>query len=87
MTARQIAPVLVILLLLLGGEIMVARQHVNVLAAPAIGFVMAGMVCMSFMRLANTEGLPRVFALSALFWLIVLLGMGSLDAMTRHDLF
>ncbi len=85
MTARQILPILAALLLLLGGEILVARLHVNVLAAPLVGLVMAAIVCMSFMRLAMTGGLPRVFALAALFWLTVLLGMGSLDAITRND--
>ena len=86
MTARQIVPVLIVLLLLLGAEMLVARVDVNVLAAPLIGFVMAGIVGMSFMRLAVTGGLPRVFALAALFWLVVLLGMGSLDALTRNDI-
>ncbi|MBV9757335.1 MAG: hypothetical protein JO047_09800, partial [Alphaproteobacteria bacterium] len=36
-----------------------------------------------FMRVRQAGRLARFFALAALFWLLVLLGLGSIDPMTR----
>ena len=85
MRAVSVLLVSLSLCVLLGIEVFVARLHLNILFAPVIGLAMAGTVAVTFMRLSATQGLPRVFALAALFWLAVLLGMGSLDALTRHD--
>ncbi|HKM64387.1 MAG TPA: hypothetical protein VJY39_18040 [Acidisphaera sp.] len=54
-------------------------------AAPMIGAGLAILVALTFMRLVRTPGLPAAFALAAVFWLAVLLGLGSLDPATRHD--
>jgi caa(3)-type oxidase subunit IV len=87
MSASGVALVLIGLLVLLAAEIGAAWLHANILVAPLIGLAMAGIVAATFMRLSVTTGLPRVFALAAAFWLMVLLGMGSLDALTRHDIY
>ena len=86
MTARTIIAISALLLLLLGAEIGLARLHLNILAAPMCGVVMAGIVTVTFMQLGQSAGLPRIFAMAGLFWLVVLLGMGSLDPLTRYDM-
>ena len=55
-------------------------------AAPLIGAAMAILIALTFMRLVRTPGLPAAFALAAVFWLAVLLGLGSLDSATRRDI-
>ncbi len=52
---------------------------------PFVGIGMAVVVAFTFMRLGNSQGLVPVFALAGVFWLCVMLGMGSLDSFTRHD--
>lgn len=54
-------------------------------AAPFIGLLMAGLIATFFMHADEGPGLIRVFALAGAFWLCVLLGLGSLDAVTRVD--
>ena len=54
--------------------------------ALVIGAASAVLIAFSFMRLAHTPGLPGAFALVAVFWLAILLGLGSLDPATRHDI-
>jgi caa(3)-type oxidase subunit IV len=85
MKARSVLLVVLGLFVLLSVELFLASLHVNILVAPGIGLLMAGFVAMTFMRLPATSGLPRIFALAALFWLMILLGMGSMDALTRQD--
>ena len=86
MRALPVLGVTVLLLLLLGFEIFLAGRHANLMLAPLVGLCMAGTVAFSFMRLASEGALSRIFALAAMFWLLVLLGMGSLDPATRHDI-
>jgi caa(3)-type oxidase subunit IV len=45
--------------------------------------VMVLLVAFFFMRVREAGRLARFFALAALFWLLVLLGLGSIDPMTR----
>jgi len=45
--------------------------------------VMVLLVGFFFMRVRQAGRLARFFALAALFWLLVLLGLGSIDPMTR----
>jgi len=47
--------------------------------------VMVLLVGFFFMRVQRSGGLAPFFALAALFWLLVLLGLDSMDAMTRTD--
>lgn len=53
---------------------------------PFIGIGMAVLVALTFMRLGSSRGLMPVFAVAGVFWLCVMLGLGSLDAFTRHDI-
>jgi hypothetical protein len=43
-------------------------------------------VSMTFMRLARAPDVASAFALAGVFWLAVLMGLGSLDPATRHDM-
>ena len=46
---------------------------------------MAAVIALAFMRLRDTRPLGRGFALAALVWLLILLGLGSVDRLTRED--
>jgi hypothetical protein len=46
---------------------------------------MVGMVGMMFMEVGRGPAIVRLFAVAGLLWLTILLGMGSLDPMTRID--
>ena len=75
-----------VLLVLLGIEFAAAHGPAGRYAAPGIGIAMAVLVALSFMRLGSSRGLAPVFALAGVFWLLIMLGLGSLDPLTRHDL-
>lgn len=47
--------------------------------------IMVLLVGLFFMRVRESGGLAKFFAIAAIFWLLVLLGMGSIDPMTRTD--
>jgi caa(3)-type oxidase subunit IV len=51
------------------------------LLLPAI--VMVGLVALVFMRVTTGPALVRIFAIASLFWLTILLGLGTMDPMTR----
>lgn len=53
---------------------------------PLVGACAAALVAMTFMRLPKSGPLAGVFAMAGVFWLCILMGMGSLDPVTRHDL-
>ncbi|MBV9735538.1 MAG: hypothetical protein JO209_06475 [Acidisphaera sp.] len=46
---------------------------------------MVGLVGFGFMRLGRYGAIARCFALAAVFWLLVLLGLGSMDPFTRTE--
>jgi len=73
------------LLLLLGLEFGVAYSPVGGVV-PFIGCGMAVLVALTFMRLGGERGLPPIFAMAGVFWLMIILGLGSLDSFTRHDI-
>jgi cytochrome c oxidase subunit 4 len=74
------------LLLLLAVEFFVSRiafPHAwrpLLLLAPV---AMTTIVALGFMGLAHGPGAAKIFALAGLFWLMVLLGLGSIDPLTR----
>jgi cytochrome c oxidase subunit 4 len=74
-----------LLLVLLAAELLVTQTAATRLLIPLIGLVMAAIVALTFMRLGSSRGLAPVFAAAGVFWLCVMLGLGSLDAFTRHD--
>jgi cytochrome c oxidase subunit IV len=49
------------------------------------GIFMIVTVAVGFMEVKRGIVLVRVFAVAALFWLLVLLGLGSVDPLTRTD--
>ena len=74
-----------VLMALVGVEFIAARVVWLRAINPAMGLGMAVLVALTFMRLGQGRGLVPVFALASLFWLGVMLGLGSLDSFTRHD--
>jgi cytochrome c oxidase subunit IV len=52
-----------------------------VVLLPAV--LMVGVVAMIFMEIGRGPGIVRLFAVASLLWLSILLGLGSLDPMTR----
>jgi cytochrome c oxidase subunit 4 len=73
-----------VLMLLLGAELLATLAHAAMLALP-VGLAMACVVAMGFMHLRSTSPLSRIFATAGLFWLIVLLTLGTMDPLTRTD--
>jgi caa(3)-type oxidase subunit IV len=51
----------------------------------ASGIAMVVVVGFAFMRLRGSASLAQAFVVAALFWLAVLLGLGSMDPLTRTD--
>ena len=47
--------------------------------------LMVLMVAISFMEVRRGPAIVRAFAVAALFWLLILLGLGSVDPLTRTD--
>ena len=75
------------LLVLVGIEFVLSRVAVMRGILPFIGIGMAVLVALTFMRLGHSRGLVPVFAVAGVFWLCVMLGLGCLDSLTRHDIF
>lgn len=49
------------------------------------GVIMIGLVAVRFMELTKGIILVRAFAVAGIFWLAVLLVLGSTDPLTRHN--
>ena len=49
------------------------------------GVLMIVTVAVGFMEVRRGVVLVRAFAVAGMFWLLVLLGLGSVDALTRTD--
>ena len=49
------------------------------------GVLMIAVVAIGFMEIGKGPAIVRGFAIAAMFWLIVLLGLGSVDPLTRTD--
>lgn len=84
MSARTLLLAWTGLLVLFAAELGAALLHLGVIA-PAIGIAMALVVALTFMRLGEAPALSRIFALAGVFWLLVLLGLTSVDTFTRSD--
>ena len=50
---------------------------------PAMAMIVV--VAVGFMNVTKGPTIVRAFAIAALFWLLVLLGLGSVDVLTRID--
>lgn len=53
------------------------------LAVPAV--IMAGVIAVYFMEVDRGPTTIRLFAAAGALWLVILLGLGSLDPLTRID--
>jgi hypothetical protein len=78
----------ILLLVLLGAEfgasfLPLARSNRPLILIPAA--LMVAAIGVVFMQVGRGPVLVRLFAVAALVWLTVLLGLGSLDPMTRTD--
>jgi cytochrome c oxidase subunit 4 len=78
----------VLLLLLLATEfgasfVSFGRTARPVLLFPALLMVLVTVV--AFMQVGRSPSIVRGFAVAGLFWLMVLLGLGSIDPLTRTD--
>ena len=74
------------MLLLLGAEfggnyLPLSRGSRPLLLLPAVA--MAAIVALGFMNLGRGPATARIFAIAGIFWLIVLLCLGSVDPLTR----
>ena len=80
-----------VLLLLLGGLIFgLSFVPMNRSLRPLlmlVSFAMSATVAISFMEVGKGPVIVRGFAVASLFWLLLLLGLGSLDLITRADHF
>lgn len=78
-----------IVLLLLGGvEFAASFLPLGRSLRPLImlpGVLMVAVVAIGFMEIGKGPAIVRGFAIAAMFWLIVLLGLGSVDPLTRSD--
>ena len=78
-----------LLLLLLGGFELAAsflplsRSLRPLVMIPAA--LMIGVVAVGFMEIGRGSVLVRAFAVAAAFWLLILLGLGSVDPLTRAE--
>ncbi len=79
---RRFITVYVALLLLLAAtmastllELGAAKPAINI----GIAFIKAGLVAWFFMKLRHANGLIRLFASAGLFWLLILLILGSVN--------
>ena len=72
------------LLLLLLVEVIGALVHAGWIAAVAAP-VMITLVALAYMKIGAETPLSRIFAAAGLFWLMFMLGLGTLDFTVRHN--
>lgn len=80
----QVAIAWVVLLVLFGTELGMAESGIGPYT-PLVALAMVAVVVVFFMRLPKGSPLMKIFALAGVFWLCLLLGLGSVDFLTRHD--
>lgn len=85
---RRLWLTLVLLLVLLAIEFGASFLPLDRAARPLVlipAVLMVGVVGTVFMEVRRGPEIVRLFATAALLWLTILLGLGSLDPMTRTD--
>ena len=92
MTARlrELSLTLLLLFLLLAIEfgmafLPLARSLRPLILIPAV--LMIFVVATAFMEVRHGPAIVRLFVVAGLLWLAILLGLGSLDALTRRDFY
>lgn len=85
---RSVAIAWLILMLVIAEELVatfVLPRRIGPGVVLGSGLVMVVVVGFAFMRLRTSAGLAQAFVVAVLFWLLVLLGLGSMDPLTRTD--
>jgi cytochrome c oxidase subunit IV len=85
---RSLLLVWVLLMILLAVELGASFLPLNSSSRPLLlipAVLMVGTVGTWFMQIGRGPTIVRLFAVAGLLWLTVLLGLGSLDPMTRTD--
>ncbi len=82
MTRIALAWLLLAVLLVL--QVVAAVAHVG-WAGGVLAPLMIGIVAFLFMDVGRASPLSRIFALAGLFWLVILIGLTSVDFLARHD--
>jgi cytochrome c oxidase subunit IV len=85
---RRLLLAWVLLMVLLAIEFGVSFLPLDRSARPLVlipAMLMVGVVGTTFMEVGRGPEIVRLFAIAALLWLSILLGLGSLDPMTRID--
>jgi hypothetical protein len=85
---RELSLTLLLLFILLAAEFGMAflplsRSLRPLILIPAV--LMAYVVCSVFMEARQGPAIVRLFIVAGLLWLAILLGLGSLDPLTRKD--
>ncbi len=73
------------LMVLLGVEIGAAVLQMGSVAA-YVAPVMIATVAGAFMQIGSETPLSRIFCIAGLFWLAILVGLGSVDFLARRDI-
>jgi cytochrome c oxidase subunit IV len=76
------------LLVLLAAELLVTLLPIRQGGATVVlifAAVMLAIIGLAFMRLRSASGLAQAFVVAGVFWVMVLLGLGSMDPLTRTD--
>ena len=71
------------LMLLLGIEVVAAVSGAGWLAW-AVAPVMIAIVVLAFMHVARESALARIFAITGLFWIAIMIGLGGADYAARR---
>lgn len=69
-----------------GGEFVVSGMQMEIANRPVLLFFAGTMVvtvAIMFMHLASAPVVAKGFAVAGLFWLIILIGFGAMDMLTR----
>ena len=77
----------VFLMAIAGAEFVVSGARMEMANRPVLlcfAGVMVVTIAFAFMHLGRAPMIAKGFAVAAIFWLIVLFGMGSMDALTRN---
>lgn len=72
------------LILLLVVELLAAHGGRPIIVG-ALAVCMVLVVAIGFMQLTSAPPLASIFALGGIFWLAILLALGSMDSFTRTD--
>ena len=74
----------IVLVVLLGVEIAAALFHAGWITA-VVAPLMIAIVVTAFMKIRSESSQSRIFAMAGLFWLAIMLSLGSLDFIVRRN--